>query len=182
MSPVTRFRFATARCVIRCAAGSVCARARRRRLAAASAIGCALGLASLTPAMAALGGSADSVRADSAALRGQLRSTGLVPYDVQQIDSGSLTVREYVTRTGQVFAVTWRGPLLPNLQQLLGSYYARFQAAAVAAHQASPGIHRQLSLVRPDLVLLSAGRMRDFHGVAYLPALVPAGVSVSELQ
>lgn len=153
-----------------------------RWLAVAGALGCALSLAPLAPALAALGGGADSVNADTAALRGQLRSTGLVQYDVQQIESGTLTVREYVTRAGQVFAVTWRGPEMPDLQQLLGGYFARFQAAAVAAHQASPGIHRQLSLVQPDLVLLSAGRMRDFHGIAYLPALVPAGVSVSELQ
>ncbi len=164
-----------ARCTVR-------APTRVRWLALASALGCALVLAPLAPALAALGGSADSVSADTAALRGQLFSTGLVQYDVQEIDSGTLTVREYVTRSGQVFAVTWRGPFMPNLQQLLGNYYSRFQSAAVAAHQAHPGIHRQLSVVQPDLVLLSAGRMRDFHGIAYLPALVPTGVSVSDLQ
>jgi hypothetical protein len=37
-------------------------------------------------------------------------------------------------------------------------------------------------VVQPDLVLLSSGRMRDFHGIAYLPALVPTGVAVNELQ
>jgi hypothetical protein len=150
--------------------------------AAAAVLGLALAFMPVTPARAALGGSADSVAADSTALRGELRSTAFVQYDVQLIQSGALTIREYVTRSGQVFAVTWQGPEMPRLQQLLGDYFGRFQTAAAAAHRASPGIHRQLSVVQPDLVLLSSGRMRDFHGIAYLPALVPTGVAVNELQ
>jgi Protein of unknown function (DUF2844) len=150
--------------------------------AASLTLGVALWLAPAAPAIAALGGSADSVTADSAVMRAVPRRTSLVQYDVQEIQSGNLTVREYVTRQGQVFAVTWQGPEMPNLQQLLGEYFGSFQAAAVAAQQGNPGIHRQLSITRSDLVLLSSGRMRDFHGYAYLPALVPEGVSVSALQ
>jgi Protein of unknown function (DUF2844) len=150
--------------------------------AASLMLAVALWLAPATPARAALGGSAASVTADSALMRAVPRSTSLVQYDVQQIQSGDLTVREYVTRQGQVFAVTWQGPEMPNLQQLLGDYFGSFKAAAVAAHRSYPGIHRQLSITRSDFVLLSSGRMRDFHGLAYVPALVPAGVSVSALQ
>jgi len=142
----------------------------------------ALSAAPASPALASLGGNADSVSTDSSALKGQLRSTPSVQYDVQEITSGILVVREYVTRSGQVFAVTWQGPVLPNLQQLLGDYFARFQSTAVAAHQANPGIHRQLSIAQSDLVVQSSGRLRSFRGLAYLPSLLPAGVSVSELQ
>lgn len=134
------------------------------------------------PAHAALGGSPDSVAADGSALRGQLTSTAMVAYDVQEIDSGELAVREYVTRTGQVFAVTWQGPTMPDLQQLLGTYFGRFQSAAAAAHASNPGIHRELVVSQSDLVVVSTGRLRDFHGLAYLPALVPAGVSIDQLQ
>lgn len=150
--------------------------------AASLTLGLALWLAPAGPARAALGGTAETVITDSTVMRGVLRSTGFVQYDVQEIQSGSDTVREYVTRQGQVFAVSWQGPEMPNLQQLLGEYFPRFQTAAVAAHMASPGIHRQLSIAQGDLVLLSSGRMRDFHGLAYLPALVPEGVSVNSLQ
>jgi len=149
---------------------------------ASLALGLALSLAPAAPARAALGGSVDSVTTDSTIMRGVLRSTAFVQYDVQEFQSGSVTIREYVTRQGQVFAVSWQGPEQPNLQQLLGQYFPRFQAAAVTAHAVSPGIHRQLSIAQSDLVLLSSGRMRDFHGLAYLPALVPQGVSVSVLQ
>jgi hypothetical protein len=134
------------------------------------------------PARAALGGSVDSVTADTSALRGQLRTTGFVDYDMHQISAGQLVVNEYVTRAGQVFAITWHGPTPPNLQQLLGTYFARFQGAAAAAHQANPGIHRVFTLTQSDLVIRQAGRLRAFGGVAYLPALVPSDVSIDQLQ
>jgi hypothetical protein len=135
-----------------------------------------------SPAQAALGGTVDSVAADTSALRGQLRTTSFVDYDMHQISSGQLVVNEYVTRAGQVFAITWHGPLPPNLQQLLGSYFPRFQTAAAAAHQANPGLHRVFNLAQSDLVIHTAGRLRAFGGIAYLPALVPSDVSLDQLQ
>ena len=153
---------------------------RRLLLPASLALGALAALA--PPAQAALGGNADSVSADNTAVRGQLRATPFVQYDVKEITSGALTVREYVSRSGQVFAVTWQGPVPPNLRQLLGAYFGRFQGAAAAAHRANPGIHRHFALAQSDLVVQSDGRLRAFHGLAYLPALVPDGVAISQLQ
>lgn len=141
-----------------------------------------LGHALAGPVWAALGGSTDSVSADANTLRGQLVSTPMAAYDLHQISTGAVVINEYVTRSGRVFAVTWRGPIPPNLRQLLGDYFARFQSAALAAHQVSAGIHRQLSIAQSDLVVQSSGRLRSFRGLAYLPSLLPTGVSVSELQ
>jgi hypothetical protein len=151
------------------------------RAAIAAAAGIAL--ASLaTPALASLGGTADSVHTDSSALRGMLRSTPQVQYDVQEIDSSAVTVREYVTRAGQVFAVTWQGIAPPNFEQLLGSYYTRLQAGAAAAQSAhGPAAHRHYGINQSDFVMQSMGRMGNFHGVAYVPSLVPAGVDVGQL-
>jgi Protein of unknown function (DUF2844) len=155
----------------------------RRDLGVALTATLLLALATLaSPARAALGGSADSVGADRAVMHGQLRSTPFIAYDQHQITIGSLVVNEYVTRAGQVFAITWKGPTPPDLRQLLGTYFPRMQTAADAEHRAHPGMHRQFALVQSDLVIVNTGRLRDFHGIAYLPALVPAGVSVSELQ
>lgn len=133
-------------------------------------------------ALAALGGDAGTVAADRAVLAAELRSTPLLQYDVHQISNSAQSVHEYVTRQGQVFAVTWQGAVRPNLRQLLGTYYGRFQSAAVAAHQQSPGQHRQFSLAQPGLVIQSIGRLRNFRGIAYLPALVPPGVAIAQLQ
>jgi len=145
-----------------------------------AALTLAAALAFAPPAHAALGGNADSVIADSTALEGQLHSTPLVQYDLQTITIGTLAIHEYVTRAGQVFAITWQGPVPPNLRQLLGGYFTQFQSAAAAAHRA--GNRRQLTISQPDLVVETSGRLRDFRGLAYVPSLVPAGVSVSELQ
>lgn len=139
-------------------------------------------LAGGSAALGALGGDAGSVAADRAAFAAQLRTTATLQYDVHEISSGAQTVHEYVSRQGQVFAVTWQGPVPPDMRQLLGEYFGRFQSAAVAAHQQSPGQHRQFHLTQPDLVIWSSGRLRNFRGIAYLPRLVPAGVTVDQLQ
>jgi len=133
-------------------------------------------------ALAALGGDAGSVATDRAVLVAQLRTTATLQYDVHEISSGAQTVHEYVSRQGQVFAVTWQGPLRPDMRQLLGQYFARFQSAAAIERQQNPGQHRQFHLAQPDLVILSSGRMRDFRGIAYLPTLLPAGVTPGQLQ
>ncbi len=146
------------------------------------AVAASIALAISSAALAALGGDSASVATDRVAFAAQLRSTAMLQYDVHEISSGDLMVREYVSRQGQVFAVTWQGPVPPNLRQLLGDYFPRFQSAAVAAHQQSPGQHRQFSLAQPDLVIQSVGRLRNFHGIAYLPNLLPAGVIAAQLQ
>ncbi len=138
-------------------------------------------LAVSAPSWASLGGDVASVSADRAAIAGELRTTSLVQYDQHEITRGALVVREYVTRQGQVFAVTWRGPAPPDLRPLLGEYFLRFQAAA-ATQASRPGMHRHFSIAQPDLVIEQRGRLRDFHGVAYLPGSVPAGVSLDQLQ
>lgn len=98
------------------------------------------------------------------------------PYTMHQtrLDSGTV-VREYATASGQVFALSWRGPVLPDLAQFLGAYLEPYRNAA---RQARATGHRgaALTLRQPDLVLHSAGRMRGFSGYAYAPLLVPGGV------
>ena len=132
------------------------------------------------PCWAALGGGAASVSADGAALNGQVRTTSTVQYDVHEITNDGMTVHEYVTRQGQVFAISWQGPFKPDLRQLLGDYFSRYQSAAGAVPRA--GSHRLFAVNTPDLVIESTGHLRAFQGLAYIPSLVPSGVSVSQLQ
>jgi hypothetical protein len=146
--------------------------------------GCTLALLGVlalqAPALAHLGGDADSVNADRDAMHAQLRSTAMQLYSLHEIDTPAGTVvHEYTTQPGTVFAVTWQGPLPPDLAQLFGNYYKQYQNAAAA--QSRPGMHRQLNIATPDFVVESTGRMRSFRGKAYVPSLVPAGVSVADL-
>ncbi len=103
------------------------------------------------------------------------------PYQVHEFQLGSgTTVKEIATAQGMVFAVTWRGPVLPDLASLLGVYFTTFNQAAVQARASV--VRTSTVIVNNDgLVMRSSGRMRAFEGYAYAPAMVPAGVAIDDL-
>lgn len=132
---------------------------------------------------ASLGQDEASAETDRAHLNGQraMRARAAhAAYAVQelQLPSGT-TVREYVSSSGKIFAVSWQGPTLPDLEQIMGAdHYKTFMHAPDARQ-----VPRRLrSLRRDELVVHSAGRPRAFSGHAYIPALVPPGVQVEELR
>ena len=153
-----------------------------RRRAAACALAPVLALAALTvprPAAAALGASAASVEADQAHLAGSRRSIELASYELHEIQAATGTVvREFAVPGGPVFAVTWEGPFLPDLRQLLGASYDAYVHAVRAKRRGRGPLLIQL----PDLVFESAGHPRGFHGRAYLPQLVPEAVSTEAIR
>jgi hypothetical protein len=130
------------------------------------------------PAFATLGGSASSVDADRAKLKGVARVTPLVDYSVHEIQTPAGTVvREYVSAQGQVFAVSWNGPALPDLAQLLGSYATTLQQAASHPHYN----HHRLSIETPEVVMHSSGHARTRYGRAWVPALLPQNFSPKDI-
>ena len=126
------------------------------------------------PAWATLGQSADSVEIDRQALRGQSEHVVLPYYTIHQITRGEgVAVKEYVSPQGKVFGVSWSGPTMPDLSQLLGDYYQDFQRAATSrARRRAP-----IAVHVGDLVVESAGHLRSFHGRAYVTSLVPNTVT-----
>jgi hypothetical protein len=131
-------------------------------------------------AHAALGGDADSVLADRAELHGIANSVSFQQYDEQEISGAGMHVREFLNRNGVVFAITWTGPVLPDLQRLLGAHFGEYAAALAALNH--PGLHRSLRVASPGLVVESGGHLRAYAGRAYLPALIPVGVSPADLR
>lgn len=130
---------------------------------------------------AALGGNAASVQADQAQMKGSLRQKQTAAYTVQEIQAASGTVvREYVSSTGNVFAVAWQGQFAPNLQQLLGAYFEQYSEGVHAAKASYVG-RRPLDLHLSGLVVQLNGHMRAFHGRAYLSEQIPAGAKEEEL-
>jgi hypothetical protein len=97
---------------------------------------------------------------------------------VHQLSTGGTTVREFVAADGTVFAVAWSGMARPDLAPLLGAYHAGYRAAAARALP-SRGPRR---VEAGQVVVETWGHARSLHGRAYLPALVPAGVSLDDLQ
>lgn len=131
------------------------------------------------PAAAALGGSEASIAADQAHMKATRRIISAPQYTVHEIQmvSGTL-VREYVSAQGLVFAVAWQGPFMPDLQQVLGSYFADYVADAKSKRTVSGSLLVQ----QPGLVVQSGGRMRAFFGRAYIPQLLPANVAVDDIR
>jgi hypothetical protein len=95
------------------------------------------------------------------------------------LDSGT-TVREFATPAGVVFALSWRGPVLPDLNVLLGKYFASFQAATDEARQTGRR-GGPVNIARDGVVVHSNGRMRNFFGDAYAPALIPSGMNIHDV-
>lgn len=134
------------------------------------------------PAFAALGGDVSTVDADRVHMQGSLRITHSDAYEVHEIQSPSgIAVREYVSPAGKIFAVAWRGPWIPDMQQLLGDYFQRYVDAAQAHANNRPG-RRPLHIVEPGFVLQMFGHMRSFTGRAYIPEMIPQGVRVEAIQ
>ncbi|QGZ54389.1 DUF2844 domain-containing protein [Paraburkholderia acidiphila] len=147
-----------------------------RAAAFACALSC-LGFAA-APARAALGDTA-TVPA-GAAQRVVGGGAGRV---VSYVDDGGTTINEYVgSATGTVFAYTWLGPAQPNVETLLGRYAVDWRSAAAALHAAGrDGLHGT-RVEGAQVVVETAGHMRAYAGRTWLPAALPAGVSVGDLQ
>lgn len=131
------------------------------------------------PSVSMTGAVASPVPSAKAAASGSVAGSSLYSSHVMQLEDGTV-VREFSNSKGVVFAVSWQGPVLPNLSELLGSYFKTFKTATEQA-RASGRRGGSMGLVRDDLVVSSNGRMRDFFGYAYAPALIPTGVSIKDV-
>jgi len=132
-------------------------------------------------AHAALGGSADTITADRTALEAVHRATTAHGgYTVDEAVTDATAVREYVSPTGVVFGIAWNGYVHPDLTQLLGSYWGEYSAARQKAVRKF-GTKRQ-QLATDNIVVEKWGHMRNLRGRAYVPGLIPTGVSIDEIK
>ncbi|MGF6768989.1 hypothetical protein P3T18_001459 [Paraburkholderia sp. GAS199] len=141
------------------------------------------------PSAAAPAASASSFSSSSSTSSSMLRaapqspaggtSATSAPYSVTESrDVNGVTIREYVLPGNVVFAVTWVGPIRPDMTVLLGRYFPHYvDAQKKQARNASAS-----SGASQDFRVESGGRLGHFFGTAYLPKLVPAGVVPGDLQ
>ena len=131
-----------------------------------------------TPAWAELGGSVNQ----QAVL---IQEPSSVVATTRQLAAYQITttagtqIKEYTNASNTVVAVSWQGPTLPNLKDLLGQY---FQPFADRPTTGTPVNHHNAELRTDDLVVQSQGRMRNFSGRAYLPKLLPAGFNPDQIK
>jgi hypothetical protein len=136
---------------------------------------------------ASLGGAPDSAapaqavrlaapRSESPAARS---AQAAAPWSAHQsVDANGVTIREYVLPSNVVFAVTWEGPIRPDMKALLGSYFPNYVNAGESRVR-GPG---PMVEGNDDFRVESAGRLGHFYGVAYLPRLKPASVRPGDLK
>jgi hypothetical protein len=151
----------------------------RARLAALAVAACA----ALAPSLAAatLGERVESVEADRTRLSARLAgTTDLGRYRVYTLDSPVSMVRQFARPDGVIFAVAWSGLAVPDLTPLLGAYAADYRAARPLQRPRRGA--RSARVTGQQVVVETWGRMRDLHGLAYLPALLPAGVEPDAMR
>lgn len=132
------------------------------------------------PAWASLGDNLTSVQNDKVHMKGSLRTVVTEKYVKHEITMPSgQVVREFVSSDGNVFGVAWQGQFQPDLRQVLGSYFEPMKQALAAQQRRG---HGPVSVESSGFVFRQAGNARNLHGSAYVPAMVPKGVDVSEIQ
>jgi hypothetical protein len=149
---------------------------RRALLVSISTLGLCLGAA--RDAGATLGGDVASIAANAQ----HLGATGArVTEQVQKLASGErhdlvlpsgVVIRQYVSPSGAVYGVSWSGPRIPDLRELLGARFADLADRKGTRH----GGRHAMTMTGTDLVVQSSGHARSFSGRAWIPSLVPAGV------
>jgi hypothetical protein len=136
----------------------------------------------LSTAFATLGAARDSVQDDQFHLQAKIRVTAAQGYSIHELTAPTGTVvREYVSPNGYVFGVGWQGPFVPNMQILLGAYFEQYARQVKSQRERYVG-HLPLNIQEPTLVVQTAGHMRAYFGRAYVPGLLPAGVSAHDIQ
>ena len=129
---------------------------------------------------AALGDKDASVQSDQKKMRAASREVqdhALYKVHEMQGEAGTV-VREYESADGTIFAVSWEGPVKPDLKQLFGKYFDQYRNAS----RTEGAGHRHAVVKQPGLIVRSSGHIRAFSGLAYLPEQLPAGISIDELQ
>lgn len=130
---------------------------------------------------ASLGGDIASVQADATRMQARVETIQHMAYTLHEMQSATgTTVREYVSSSGTVFAVAWKGTFPPNLKQLLGSQFEQYQQA-MKTPTGRAG-HGPMTIRLSNLVVQLSGHMGDYSGRAYIPGKVPAGTSLELIR
>jgi len=155
---------------------------RHRRLIL-MALTMSLGLwAGALSAHAELGGKAATIAQDRIVMRAKQATTTKTNYSVHTLtlENGTVT-HEFTTSDGLVFAVSWDGPSRPDLRQLFGVYFPRFQED----NQRQKGEGRSYEGPKSshiDFMARSFGKNGTFWGYAYLPSELPKDFDLNLLN
>jgi hypothetical protein len=130
------------------------------------------------PATSAQASSAVSLKATSST---SATSTSTA-YTVRESTlTNGITEREYLNVDGTVFALAWDGPFMPDLRSFMGSTIFSEYVSAMQ-NQTDRTRSGGVNISTDDFVVQVQGHQRHFRGRAWLPSLLPSGVSTSVIQ
>ena len=101
-------------------------------------------------------------------------------YSIHEVELSGTSLKEFVLPNGTVFAVTWRGLKHPDLSYVLGNYnteYEKLKSTKVKTLGRSP-----IYVNSSKISVRMSGHMRDLHGQAYDPTLLPPNFSLLDLK
>jgi hypothetical protein len=128
---------------------------------------------------ATLGETIGSTAQVSKALNAKVIARRTPQYTVHEMAAVGGTVREYIDKAGNIFAVTWRGPLPQDLSLLLGSYFEDYQSQVQLVPKSRNRV--PVSIEADDLIVRKEGHMRAMRGKAFLKSFLPSGVRGEDL-
>lgn len=136
-------------------------------------------------ASATLGDAEPTVSIDAQALDAQLSALPVASpqpdlYSIEQFNNDGFSVKEFVTKNGEVFAVAWKGIHKPDLKQILGVYYDEYVTAHSQHHKAKGRAPLQVS--GPHSTFHSSGHMGAVRGHALATSLIPNGVALKDVH
>lgn len=137
-----------------------------------------LALCCASPLHAALGGPASGLLQQGQVVTGPGHQLSQGVRQQTVLTPQNVTITEY-SAGGIVFAVRWEGPVIPDPQPLLGSYFPEYATSRQV--RAPMGRNAPVQIRSQKLVVHMQGHMRAYMGTAYAPALVPAGLSLNSL-
>lgn len=101
-------------------------------------------------------------------------------YDIHELKTKSGYMKEYVDKSGKVFAVTWKGAQ-PDLSKIFGRHYDAFsKARGEIPNQGRRSRFRKVET--SELTVEYGGHMKNLVGRALLSKEIPDGVAVNEIQ
>jgi hypothetical protein len=130
---------------------------------------------------ASLGGTLNSIEVDQKTLSAKKPTIkNQKTYFVHEFDSDGTSIREYVLESGTVFGIAWSGLTHPDLDLLLGKYSKEYTDEL----QRKPRTRgsKTLFLKTHRIVVQKWGHMRNLQGRAYIPTLLPPGMTENDIK
>jgi hypothetical protein len=141
-------------------------------------LGASIPFVALT-AQAALGDQLVTTSATSVGARKATSSGSSYSVSESTTDDGVM-VRQYLDSRGKVFGISWKGTTLPPLSELLGTYLPEYKKE-VKSRGRQFG-RRTLKISTDNIVVEGSSRQTDQRGRAYIPASLPQGFDLKEIN